>query len=140
MNFTTRARNRRRDVDISLTPLIDLFLNILTFFLITTTFATDSVFFVDLPEAKPGTALSERKSIAISIDENGKVSMDRELLTLDQLRTKLETIPKEKRMNMPVAIRADRNAKHGSVVTVIDSIRDLGLTNLGIVTQNPKQP
>jgi len=138
VNFSTRARNRRKELEVSLTPLIDLFLNILTFFLIATTFATDSVFFVDLPDAKPGESLSERKSIAISIDDAGKISMDRELLTIDQLRQKLETIPKEKRTTMPVALRADRNARHGSVVTVIDSIRDLGLTNIGIVTQNPK--
>ena len=140
MKFTSARRDRRRETEISLTPLIDLFLNILTFFLVTTTFASDSIFFVDLPEAKPGVSLGDRKAISINVDEGGRVSMDRQILSLAELRARLETIPKEKRETMPVALRADRNARHGQVVAVIEAIRGVGLTNLGIVTQTPREP
>lgn len=138
MKFTSARRDRRRDSEISLTPLIDLFLNILTFFLVTTTFASDSIFFVDLPDAKPGQALGDRKAITVNVDSKGQISVDRELISMEQLRAQLETIPKEKRATMPVALRADRDARHGQVVSVMETIRNAGLTNLGIVTQTPR--
>jgi biopolymer transport protein ExbD len=139
MEFKTR-RSRRKEMEISLTPLIDLFLNILTFFLLTTTFASDSIFFVDLPEAKPGESAGERKSISIGVDDRGQVSFDRRLVSIPELKARLATIPQEKRATMPVVLRADRNTRHGAVVAVIDAIRGFGLTNIGIVTQVPKAP
>ncbi|MFH1017995.1 MAG: biopolymer transporter ExbD [Pseudomonadota bacterium] len=139
MQFTTR-RGRRKEVEISLTPLIDLFLNILTFFLLTTTFASDSIFFVDLPEAKPGISAGERRMISITVDERGQVLFDRKLVSLQDLKTDLNSIPAEKRAAMPVVLRADRNARHGAVVSVIDVVRGLGLTNIGIVTQAQRAP
>ncbi len=139
MNFATR-RSRRKEVEISLTPLIDLFLNILTFFLLTTTFASDSIFFVDLPEAGRGDSTRDRKMVSIAVDERGQVSFDRKLMSLPELKTQLNAIPAERRAAMPVVLRADRNARHGAVVSVIDIVRGLGLTNIGIVTQSPHGP
>jgi biopolymer transport protein ExbD len=138
MNFRS-SRSKRPDAEVSLTPLIDLFLNILVFFLVTTTFATSSVFYVDLPEAGVGEKLGDRKSVVLSIDSEGQISLDRKIITADDLRAQLDSIPKEKRAQMPIVLRADKNSKHGAVVKVIDVARELGLTNIGIVT-HPKSP
>jgi biopolymer transport protein ExbD len=137
MRFS-RPRDRARESEISVTPLIDLFLNILVFFLVATTFASDSVFFVDLPEARPSEKIGERKSIVVDIDSIGRIALDKRILTVDQLRAQLSEIPKARRGQLPVVLRADRNTKHGTVVSVIDVARELGLTNLGIITQAPK--
>jgi biopolymer transport protein ExbD len=137
MNFT-RGRDHRRDAEVSVTPLIDLFLNILVFFLVATTFASDSIFYVDLPEAKPGEKLGERKSIVLNVDEGGQISLDRKLVTIEELKSQLQSIPLEKRSQMPIVLRADRNSRHGAVINVIDAAREVGLTNIGIVTQTQK--
>ena len=52
MNFRSQSQHKRRDVEITVIPLIDLFMVVLVFFILTTTFNRETVFFVDLPETK----------------------------------------------------------------------------------------
>ena len=137
MHFTTRTR-RRIPAEISLTPLIDLFLNILVFFLVTTTFATHSLFFVDLPEAKTGEkGAQQRKEVSITVSPRGEIAVDDRVVTLDGLKQFLTGIPQERRAVMPVLLRADRQTLHGVVVSVLDAVRDAGLKNVGILTKTP---
>ncbi|HLG19302.1 MAG TPA: biopolymer transporter ExbD [Bdellovibrionota bacterium] len=138
MRFATSRRLRHRSAEINLIPLIDLFLNILVFFIVTTTFAsTESFFFVDLPEASAAGQAGERKLVWINVGSAGEISVDRKIVTMEELKANLETIPAEKRATIPVVIRADRESKHGSVVTVIDLVRQQGLQNVGIATKSP---
>ena len=126
---------RRRSADINLTPLIDLFLNILVFFMVTTTFAADSVLYVDLPEAESGESESTRQQIIIDIDMEGRIAVDGKPTTYAEMKEDLESEPKERRDTLPVIIRADRGSQHGSVITVIDAVRIAGYRNVGMATE-----
>lgn len=134
MKFRSR-RVRRSPAEISLVPLIDLFLNILVFFLVSTTFASDTVFFVDLPESKPGQSVAEKKQISISVSAAGDIAMDKRILTLEELKEELSKEPQEVRASLPVIVRADKESRHGAVVAVVDVARRLGIQNIGIVTK-----
>ncbi len=121
-------------------PLIDLFLNILVFFLVTTTFATTSLFFVDLPSAKNAEGSAERQQLSINVSASGEVSLDRQLVTMEQLRTEIEKIPNDQRQKLPVILRADQEARHGQVVSIIDLLRNFGMKNVGIATKTGSSP
>ena len=105
--------------------------------MVTTTFAADTVFFVDLPEASPAVGVRERKQISIAVSSSGEIAVDNEPVTIEGLRANLELIPKERRNRIPVIVRADKQSRHGVVVAVIDVVRQLGLENIGIATQVP---
>jgi len=135
VNFSSRRR-RRRVAEINLIPLIDLFLNILVFFIVTTTFASsDSLFFVELPETAAGDSGEVQKLVSINIGPEGQISMDNREVTIDQLRERLVQIPPDRKRDFPVVLRADKNSRHGSVVSVLDLVHKLGLQNIGIATK-----
>lgn len=134
MKFS-RQRRPHRVATISMIPLIDLFMNVLVFFLVTTTFGADSVFFVDLPEASQQMGLSEAKQVLIAIGPTGEIAVNDHLVKLSGLEDELAQIPADRRGQLPIVIRADRNALHGAVVGVIDVVRTVGFENVGMATK-----
>jgi biopolymer transport protein ExbD len=130
-----RQRRGRRVADISVVPLIDLFLNILVFFLVTTTFGADSVFFVDLPQTSQRLGTVEAKQVMIAISSKGEVAVNNHSVAPGELKDELERVPADRRKRFPVIIRADRSALHGSVVSVIDVVRQVGFENVGMATK-----
>ena len=136
MNFA--SGRRRRHADINLTPLIDLFLNILVFFMVTTTFATESLFYVDLPEATKGDTITEKKLITIDLARDGRIALDGKQLTITSLTAALKEIPEAKRAKIPIVVRADQGTRHGRVVEVLDVIRNIGMRNVGIATDTKR--
>ncbi len=134
-----RSRRIEASLDTSMTPLVDLFLNILIFFLVATTFASDTVFFVDLPETKKAERLGETNQVAIAVSASGRIAFNNQEVDLDRLKEMLEQVPATKRGSVPVVLRADRNTAHGKVVSVIDVLREVGFQNVGIVTETMEE-
>ncbi len=134
MRFSRRHRDHRI-AEISVVPLIDLFLNILVFFLVTTTFGADSVFFVELPETQEGKGIQESKQVTISVSSTGELAINKRAVTQKQLQEELGQIPDLQRKSFPVVVRADRKALHGTVVSVLDMIRQAGFENIGMATK-----
>lgn len=116
-------------------PLIDLFMNILVFFMVTTSFGLDTVFFVDLPTSEVANAVGNLQSLTIAIHENGDLAVNNQFVFAGQLHDFVQEKIQGKKKDLPVLIRADANAKHGSVVAVMDVIKALGLSNVGITTR-----
>ncbi|MEZ4704954.1 MAG: biopolymer transporter ExbD [Bdellovibrionota bacterium] len=134
MNFKTKQTWNKK-AEISMIPLIDLFMNILVFFMVTTSFGLDTVFFVDLPTSEAGQSVGQLKSLSISIHENGDVAVNNSFVFSDQLQDYLFKLIQGKGSDLPVLIRADAKASHGDVVAVLDVVKALGLTNVGITTR-----
>lgn len=141
MKFASQ-RSRRDNVEISLIPLIDLFLNILIFFLVSTSFSQESAFFIELPQSssmEKGVS-KESKSIFISLDTKGEISINNERTTLANLQPLLEKVAQENRKLAPVVVRADKSVVHGQVVEVLDRVRQAGFENVGMATQSLSAP
>jgi biopolymer transport protein ExbD len=134
MRFS-RERRGHRLAEISTVPLIDLFLNILVFFLVTTTFGADSVFFVDLPQTSQSMGMADAKQVLIAISSKGEIAVNNRRVDPVDLKDELSKVPEPRRKAFPVIIRADRSALHGSVVSVIDVVRQVGFENVGMATK-----
>jgi len=132
-----RSQTRRIHAEVTMTPMIDMFLNILIFFLVTTTFSQDSVFFVELPEATASQGEETKKQIVIAVGADGRIAVDGKEVELDTLVDQLAKIPTERRKTLPVVMRADQGSLHGRVVSVIDIVRRTGFENIGIATKVP---
>ena len=136
MNFKAGSK-RRSAIDINMTPLIDIVFILLIFFLMTSTFIRDSGFKVDLPSASADNADEIFDALVVQVTARGEIvlqgtttdpeSLQQELL---RMQSELESAGK----SPTLMIQADEDAPHGAVVKVLDTARQVGLTNLAIGT------
>jgi biopolymer transport protein ExbD len=137
MNFRKPNAFRNREVEITVIPLIDLFMVVLVFFILTTTFNQETVFFVDLPQTNDAQGTSEDvKQIQLSISADGELAMNNQKINLEGVQSYLQGLSKEGKKNIPVLIRADQSVSHGKVVDVIDVVQAQGFNNMGILTRD----
>ena len=106
---------------INITPLVDVLMVVLVMFILTAT-AQIAGIKVDLPKASASVLLSENKTKAISVNNDGQVFLDAYPVTLPELEDRLRT---EKALNpgFPVILRGDATVQYQKVVEVLDVLR-----------------
>jgi biopolymer transport protein ExbD len=132
------ARSSRRDVDINLTPLIDVVFLLLIFFMVSTTFTKETHLSIDLPEATGEPLNVSEKQVEITVSESGAYTVNGTALVDNKIETLKEAIEKasDGDNTLPMTITADSQATHQSVVTAMDAAGQLGFTELAITTRN----
>ena len=133
MNLRPR---RQEQPDINLTPLIDVVFLLLIFFMVSTTFRKETDLEIDLPKAAQQQKPAEQEALTVSVDAQGHYSVNEQPLgetTIEVLKVALTEAAGERR-DLPFIIRADGQAPHQSVVTVLDAAGQLGFRRLGIAT------
>lgn len=128
--------DRSDNIDLNLTPLIDVVFLLLIFFMVSTTFDQQSKLKIDLPEASASATEPKQESVIIAIDASGRFFInDRQLVNtqLDTLKIALQKTVGENR-DTPLILRADAKTPHESVVKAMDAAAQLGLTRLSIAT------
>lgn len=134
-------RRAREEVNVELTPLIDVVFLLLIFFMVSSTFIRETQVKIDLPEASGEVREVETDVVEITVDRGGEYSVNGRILVNAELATLLRalrelqasgaTVNPEKR----VIITADANAAHQSVVRAMDAAGKVGLTRISITTQ-----
>jgi len=128
--------NREDNIELNLTPLIDVVFLLLIFFMVSTTFEKQSKLKLQLPDSSAVAEVQDQKSITIGIDAKGHYYInDRQVVntSLDTLKIALEKITGGKK-DMLVILKADAKTPHQSVVTAMDAAGQLGLVKLSIAT------
>lgn len=138
MNLRPKARE---EIDLNLTPLIDVVFLLLIFFMVSTTFEKTASLKVDLPEASAQAALQPAEKIVLGIDEKGRYYINDRQLVNTQIKTLKLALMKVSGENkeMPIILRADAKTPHQSVVRAMDAASQLGLTRLSISTLETSQ-
>lgn len=129
-------QHRRDDLDVNITPLIDIVFLLLIFFMVSTTFERESEIDVTLPEAAIDAPQEQSDVIEIVVSSegmffiNGKRVINKQVSTLKQALLKVAN----GREDPPIIISADAHATHQAVVTVMDAARQLGFVHLSFAT------
>lgn len=141
MKFSDREED---DVQINLTPLIDVVFLLLIFFMVSTTFSKESELRIQLPESSDEPIEQQRNSILeieISADGIYAVKAPGESSARQLLGTDRKTLYRAlasasgNRTDLVTVIRADRRTPHESVVRAMDIVRRLGHTEITFSTQ-----
>lgn len=136
------SRHRARDeVSINLTPLIDVILTLIIFFMMSTRFNRDTQIELNLPEADGAQLTAEQSVVEISVDVNGNIFVNGKPLvnnSLDTVKRAVEEVA-EGNNQLPMIISADGKAPYQSVVTAMDAAGQLGFSKLTIAAQAPKE-
>lgn len=135
-----RPGHKEENVEVNLTPLIDVVFLLLIFFMVTTTFDRHAKLKVSLPESSAKATQQKRDPLVLSIDAKGNYFInDRQVVnqSLDTLKQALQKIIAEQK-DMALVLRADANTPHKAVVRAMDAASQLGLTKLSIATVEAK--
>ena len=132
------ARRVRPEVEVNLTPLIDVVFLLLIFFMVSTTFTKESHLSIDLPESSGDPARELANQIEVSITRSGDFAINEVAL----LNNDIETIKTGIRQvsggdnTIPMIITADGATPHQAVITAMDAAGQLGFVQLSITTKN----
>jgi len=134
MNFRSE---RRDEVDLDITPLIDVVFLLLIFFMVSTTFDHNSEINITLPSSSKEVTEAKPDAVNIGLDAQGNVYINDKSLVNAQLET-IKAALSDALVGLnepPIIISADSNATHQSVVRVMDAARQLGLVKITFATQ-----
>ena len=133
MKFKIR---QEEELQIGLTPLIDVVFILLIFFMVTTTFDRSSELRIELPDATAKEKATQEKTLEIAIDANGQFFVNQVRVISSSPKALYLAISKVAGDNreMPVVLKADAKTPHQYVVTAMDTIGRLGMTRLSIAT------
>ena len=128
-----QTRRHTPDVEehgIDLAPMLDFVLNLLIFFIITTSFVKEAGVTVFKPAAVTA-EYRETGNILIAIRENGDIWMDRKPVDLRDVRAMIERLHVERPDDTAVIV-ADRASQAGVVAKVMDEVRQGGIRDVSI--------
>lgn len=138
MNF---RKGMSDEVEVNLTPLIDVVFLLLIFFMVTTTFDRDAKIKINLPTTSNASTQAEKNKLELLIDNQGKFYIDGK----EVLNNKPETLFRAMSIsldnmskNPALVISADANTNYQAVVTAMDIAGRLGLTNFSMATTKNK--
>ena len=119
--------------DINVTPMLDLAYVLLVVFIILTTASVQGVK-VRSPQTQAANNLARPQTRAITITNDGSVFLDAYPVTLDELSQRLATY-KSANPALPVVLKADARTQYLKVTEVLEVIKRLDITEVGLVTQ-----
>jgi len=126
----TRHTPEKEEHGIDLAPMLDFTINLLIFFIITTSFIKEAGVTVFKPEAVTAEH-RESGNLLVAVRENGQIWMDRHPVELRELRGLIERLHIE-RPDDTVVVVADKNSRAGVVAKVMDEVKLGGIKDMAI--------
>ena len=130
MNF---KKKWKEDVKVDITPLVDIVFNLLLFFMITTTFFIAPGIEINLPKSKATEIKREKKEFRVAVTKDKEIFFNTRQMTLEKLTGELAKVA-EQNQDAVLIIQADMDVNHGTVVTILDTAKSVGISRLAIAT------
>jgi biopolymer transport protein ExbD len=141
MSLAKRNEGAKVNSDINVTPMVDVMLVLLIIFMVVTPMLQKGVS-VDLakvnnPEQMPDA--DKEDALIVAVMRDGAVFFGNDKTPAAELTGKIKD-RLANRVDKRVYVRADSRARYGSVVEVVDNVRAAGVDQLGLLTDQKKQP
>jgi biopolymer transport protein ExbD len=127
-----RHQTESDETGIDLAPMLDFVLNLLIFFIITTSFVKEAGISVNKELAMTGES-QESGNILIAIRPNGDIWMDKRRIDIREVRPLIERLHVE-RAEDTVVIVADKESQTNVLTQVMDAVRAGGIAEVSIAT------
>ncbi len=132
-----RRARAEEEVSLTMTPLVDIVLLLLIFYIVTTSF-TERQIELKLPESDASSIPEEKTKYVVEIGrEEGQVALNGQMVTLDQLDATIEREAAADNIQS-VEIRADKYVIHGRVVRVLGIVKKHGVDAVGIAVKQSR--
>ncbi len=133
MAFT--APNGRTQIalaDINITPLVDVVLVLLIIFMVTAPVLQSGIE-VAVPKTRTVKEITEERMV-ISIDKQQRVFLGNDPININAIGTALKQKVRDPQ-HQSIFLRADEDVPFGTFATVMDAVKQSGITNVSVVTQ-----
>jgi biopolymer transport protein TolR len=133
MAFTaSNGRTQTAISDINITPLVDVVLVLLIIFMVTAPILQSGIE-VNVPKTRSVKEISEERMV-ISINKEQRVFLGNDPININEIGSSLRRKIRDPQ-HQSVFIRADEDVPFGAFATVMDAVKQSGITNVSIVTQ-----
>jgi len=123
--------------EINITPLVDVVLVLLLIFMLTAPVLQSGVD-VAVPHTRSVNQLTEQRTV-VTIDKNQNVFLQTggadTRINLTDLTAQLRSIGRGDAARRTIYLRADERVPFGAFASVMDAVKQAGITNISIVTQ-----
>ena len=131
MAFSSNGKTQSAMSDINITPLVDVVLVLLLIFMITAPVLQSGIQ-VAVPHTRQVNQLSE-VHLVVTIDKDQNVFLQDKPVNIHDLSSLLAQNPKnEKKV---IYVRADESVPFGAFASVMDAVKQAGISNISLVTQ-----
>ena len=136
---------RHRTPSIRMINLVDILLNLLIFFIASTTFRLakkeQTAVKLTLPEARSAEAIgkTEIPHLRITVAPDNQVYLDQNPVTLEMLEKALKAAH-TKNAHTLLELSADKGASYGTVVGIVDAARLAGIRDITAFTKKTVAP
>jgi biopolymer transport protein TolR len=131
--FTTSSGKTQSSLaDINITPLVDVVLVLLVIFMITAPVLQSGIE-VNIPKTRTVKEITEQR-LVVTIDRDQKVFLGDNPINVHDLGQRLRDAsgPDTKKV---IYLRADERVPFGAFASVMDAVKQAGITNISIVTR-----
>ena len=133
MAFTTSSgRTQSSLAEINITPLVDVVFVLLVIFMITAPVLQSGIE-VNVPKTRTVKELTEQR-LVVMIDRDQKVYLGDNPVNLNELPQKLRDASGSNTKKV-IYLRADERVPFGAFASVMDAVKQAGITNISIVTR-----
>ncbi|MBL8784200.1 MAG: biopolymer transporter ExbD [Deltaproteobacteria bacterium] len=129
--------------EINIVPFVDIALVLLIIFMVTTEFVredekdVEKVLPKNVPIQLPKAASAEETNtslLSIAMNRDGTLFLNGERSTLDAVKARVKELQRDGK-TLEAFVAADERLTHGAVLTVVDTLRVLGVGNVGMNTK-----
>ncbi len=133
MAFTNnKGRTQSSLSEINITPFVDVVLVLLVMFMVTAPILQSGIE-VEVPKTKTVKEITEER-LVITIDKDQRVFLGNDPININEIADRLHEKVRDPQ-GQSVFIRSDENVPFGAFATVMDAVKQTGITNVSIVTQ-----
>jgi biopolymer transport protein TolR len=137
MAFSSKGHTQTALAEINITPLVDVVLVLLLIFMLTAPVLQSGVE-VAIPKTRSVNQLTEERMV-VTIDREQNVFLQDKPVNVNELPTLLKATGKAQGTKRIIYLRADERVPFGAFASVMDAVKQAGITNISIVTQ-PLKP
>ena len=129
------SHSPRKKARLEIIPLIDImFFLVATFMMVSLSMIKNQGIDVNLPLAGSGTELSRNETATLTLSAKGELFFNKTPLATQDLESTIT----QYRLEYPkgtILINADKDARMGQAIEILDKLRLLGVTNVAFQTQ-----
>ncbi len=129
-----RRESSHIPIHVDMTPMVDVMMLLLIFFMMSTTFlVAHPGFNVTPPQANSGTP-QPPEHITVLVNREGNIAVGDKVLSVGELAA---TVAAKSHTNPLIFIKADKEARHGKIVEVMDAVKRAGAAKIAVAV-DPK--
>jgi len=133
MARSSRMSRGDEQMDINLTPMLDVVFIMLIFFIVTATFIKQAGIEVFRPEAVTA-ELKPTVSVLVAIGPAGEIWIDKKRVDAAAVRAAIERLHAENPKG-GLVVQADRKATNEKLMAVLQAARAAGITEVAVATE-----